>query len=202
MRRINRRDLAWLLPSLLLGSLLGCGIKVDETHVDRLGEPEDAGPVEQSKAAAATEVDLAILDYEGIQGVIESHRGKVVVMDAWATSCGPCVREFPHLVALSKKYPAENLACISLSFDYFGGDPPEDLKPAILEFLQKQDARFDNILSSVPDSELYKKFDLDAVPAVFVYGRDGKLARRFDYASDGDFSYADIEPFVAKLVAQ
>ena len=48
------------------------------------------------------DVRLSIVDFEGIQRRIADHRGKVVVVDAWATYCVPCKREFPNLVRLSR----------------------------------------------------------------------------------------------------
>ena len=178
--------------------LAGCRVPTD-AQTDAASPQAEA---ESTETPLPATVELQILDFDGIEKLLASHHGKVVVMDAWSTSCEPCVREFPNLVALSKKYPADKLACVSLSFDYYGGETPDELAPAIREFLQGQGATFDNILSSTPDNELYKKLDLSAIPAVFVYHRDGSLARRFDNEADGEFTYDDIEPFVATLIEQ
>lgn len=162
-------------------------------------------PANRDEAAAAdagnqAEVTLQVLDYQGIQDLVASHRGKIVVMDAWATSCGPCVREFPNLVALHKKYGPEKIACISLSFDNEGIDDIEEVKKPVLKFLRDNGATFDNVISSIEADALYQKFDLTAVPAVFVYNRSGELRKRFDNDQGGEFTYQDVGKLVAELM--
>lgn len=153
-----------------------------------------------AKSPSKETVSLKVLDYVGIQELIGSHKGKVVVMDCWSTSCGPCIKEFPKLVALHKKYGPEKVACISLSFDFEGGEgaKPEDVKPDVLKFLEKQQATFNNVLCSEDSDTLRKKMDLAAIPAVYVYDREGTLANRFE----GEEIYENVPPLVEKLLAQ
>ena len=72
------------------------------------------------------------------------------------------------------------MACISLSFDYEGIGQPEEQADRVLAFLRGQGATFTNLMSNEETDVLYKKFKLAAVPAVFVYDREGQLAKRFD----------------------
>src|ERR1041385_9066279 len=99
-------------------------------------------------ADPVADVALKVLDYDGLQKLIASRKGQVVVMDCWATSCAPCIKEFPNLVALHKKYGSAKVACISLSFDYDGSDPLKDVEPPVQKFLERQGATFDNVLCS------------------------------------------------------
>ncbi len=149
---------------------------------------------------------MSIVDYEGILEHVARNRGKVVVMDAWSTSCPPCMKEFHNLVELDKQYSPEQLACMSLSFDYEGLDPPEEVKPRVLKFLKSQGATFDNLMSNEESDVLYRKFKLAAVPAVFVYDREGKLRKRFDNeqakSAAEHFTYADVRRLVAALVGE
>lgn len=162
----------------------------------------DPGGVQRDGSSAAKpEVTLQTLDYDGVQKLIASHRGKVVVVDCWSTSCEPCVREFPNLVKLHELHGAERVACISLSFDYEGIGEVDDVRDLVLGFLKKQNATFDNVLSSDESDVLYQKLELSAVPAVYVYGPNGELAKRFDNEAGGEFTYADVGPLVAKLLA-
>jgi thiol-disulfide isomerase/thioredoxin len=149
---------------------------------------------------AAADVSLAILSYDEIQQHIASHRGKVVVMDAWSTSCPPCLKDFHNLVELHKQYGPEQVACISLSFDFEGGRDakPEDVAEPVLKFLVSQQATFDNVLSSEDSDSLYKKFELNSVPAIFVYDRSGQLRERFE--KEG--AYEQVRKLVAELVKQ
>ena len=149
-------------------------------------------------------ISLKVLDYDQIQTLVESKRGKVVVMDAWSTSCPPCIKEFPKLVELHNKYGPERLACISLSFDYEGIGKPEDVAGKVKDFLIQQRATFDNVLSSEDSDALYRKFKLISVPAVFVYDREGKLVKRFDNEdakSEADaFTYEQVGAVVEELL--
>lgn len=151
-------------------------------------------------------VKLSIVTFDEIQQRIAAQRGKVVVMDAWSTSCPPCMKEFHHLVELHKKHSPEQLACISLSFDYEGLDTPEEVQGPVLKFLQGQGATFENLMSSEESDVLYRKFKLAAVPAVFVYDRAGNLRKRFDNeqakTKEDAFTYAQVEQLVSELLKE
>jgi thiol-disulfide isomerase/thioredoxin len=184
---------------LLLLLLAGCG-PTPARSPDSAGERDDAAQA----APAGQDVRLSIVSYEGIEEHIARNRGKVVVMDAWSTSCPPCIKEFHHLVDLHKKYSGDRVACISLSFDYEGIGKPEDQQERVLKFLRGQGATFDNLLSSEESDSLYRKFKLAAVPAVFVYDRAGQLRKRFDneaaHTKAEAFTYEQVGQLVAELV--
>jgi thiol-disulfide isomerase/thioredoxin len=161
-------------------------------------------PIVGARQVESPSVELRVLDYDGIQELLAGHKGKVVVMDAWSTACPPCMKEFHHLVELHNAHPTEKLACVSLSFDYEGIGKPEEQSPRVLDFLREQKATFDNILSSEESQELYRKFMLTAVPAVFVYNQQGELVKRFDNEEAKTeaeaFTYADVKQLVEQLL--
>jgi thiol-disulfide isomerase/thioredoxin len=190
---------AFVLPLVAVPCFSGCTPKTPPPAA----MPKRA-PVVATQAVAQPNVTLKTLSYDEIQELIASHKGKVVVMDAWSTACAPCIKEFHNLVEIHEKYPAEKVACISLSFDYEGIGKPEDQAPRVLKFLREQHATFDNVMSSEESDALYRKFKLTAVPAVFVYNQQGELARRFDnedIKGKGEFTYDQVKDFVAELVA-
>ncbi len=159
----------------------------------------------ETKSAAA--VTLEIKSWKETEVLIAAQKGKVVVIDLWSTSCVPCMKEFPHLVALHEKFPSEKITCISVSCDYEGleEEPPESKKPAVMKFLKSTNATCTNLLLSDPDVDVYDKIELAAIPAVFVYDAAGRMVKRFDNDSDeyGDegFTYKDhIVPLVEKLI--
>ncbi len=178
---------------------LGCGqAKISEV-----------APPASSSATASTkndDVKLTIVSYDGVIEHIAANRGKVVVMDAWSTSCPPCMKEFHNLVDLHRQYKPEQLACISLSFDYEGLGKPEEVQDRVLDFLQSQRATLDNLLSNEESDVLYRKFKLAAVPAVFVYDREGKLRQRFDNEQTKTkaeaFTYEQVQQLVTELLAE
>lgn len=157
-----------------------------------------AGGSASARAAAPVvkEVTLVPMKFDKLQELLASKRGKIVVLDAWSTYCEPCMKEFPGLVALHKKYGPDKVACVSLCANFSGiGDVNDEIKEP-LAFLKAQNATFDNILSADPDTKLYANLKIASVPTIFVYDGEGKLLKTFE----GEPKYADVEKFVAPLV--
>jgi thiol-disulfide isomerase/thioredoxin len=168
----------------------------------------DAGePFAPAAAAGPATVAVRLVDHAGLLEEVARHRGKVVVLDCWSTSCPPCVREFPGLVQLAAKH-GDRVQCLSLCFDYDGLDKPADLLPPVRAFLEKVGAgKVVNLLSSEEADSLYEKLDLVSVPAVYVWKPDGELAIRYDDDMAARelrraFTYADVEETVAGLLAE
>ncbi len=203
----------WTLSALIV-AFAGCG--TSDVSADRPADAEKAAPLSTATSSdgrseavggeSGDKIRLSIVNFEGIQDHIARNRGRVVVMDAWSTSCPPCMKEFHHLVELHHKYGPEQLACISLSFDYEGLGRPEEQQDRVLKFLREQGAAFDNLMSDEESDVLYRKFKLAAVPAVFVYDRAGTLRKRFDNEqakSKADaFTYEQVEKLVAELLKE
>ncbi len=197
------RSFPWLVLAFPV-LLLSAGCDASSSSPDSFaGATDGAASLAANEEAAAVsdeQVELVILSFDEIQELIADKRGKVVVIDAWSTGCPPCLKDFHNLVELHDEYPPEDLACISLSFDYEGGagTSPEDVREPVMQFLESQGATFDNVVSSDESDVLYRKFDLNSVPAIFVYGRDGELRKRFE--SEG--AYEAVRPLVAELVKE
>lgn len=165
---------------------------------EEAAEPVPAGQTE------SPDIPLAILDWEATQALIQAQRGKVVVVDLWATYCPPCIAEFPNLVQLSRQYP-DRVACISVSADYDGLDdrPPESYRERVLKFLDKQQATFQNVLLSIDAETLFnEKIQHKSIPVVYVYDREGNLAGQFpDLENPAEFTYQEhVLPLVKKLL--
>jgi thiol-disulfide isomerase/thioredoxin len=170
--------------------------------------PRDTPSPTQSRPASSVELPtLEILSWEQLQKRREEFRGKIVVLDVWSTYCDPCVREFPNLVALQKRF-GDKVRCISFDTDYSGAvrEPPEAFRKLVLDFLTKQKASgLLNVISSDPSEDFYDKIHLGGPPAVFVYDQTGKLVKRFDNSQvpkTPELTYRhDIVPLVEKLLA-
>ncbi|MEX0677874.1 MAG: TlpA disulfide reductase family protein [Pirellulales bacterium] len=187
------------LVFLLLAS---CGSSGTTYTSPNKATPQSTAPasVDTASTSEAGDVELSILSFDEIGELIAGKRGKVVVMDAWSTSCAPCLKDFHNLVELHKQYGPGQLACISLSFDYEGakGTTPEDVREPVLKFLRSQGATFDNVVSNEDSDALYRKLKLNSVPAIFVYDRAGKLRKRFE----DEGAYEQVRPLVAELVKE
>ena len=85
-------------------ALAGCNSEAEmrrQRDADAAEQADRASPTPDPSAAERA-VRLTIVDFDGIQQQIAKHKGQVVVMDAWSTSCPPCMKEFHNLVELAQ----------------------------------------------------------------------------------------------------
>lgn len=138
-------------------------------------------------------VSVAVVKYAGLEKAVEKENGKVVLVDFWATFCGPCVKKFPHFVALHEKYAEKGLVCVSVS-----RDDAADLNK-VRAFLVEKKATFPNFLlelSSAEDAQMAKKFNYDyTIPQMALFGKTG--TRVWD--SNTDPLDKDMTAFIGKL---
>lgn len=158
-------------------------------------------------ASKAESVKIQVASWKDVQKRVAGHKGHIVVVDAWSTSCPPCLKELPNFVALHKKHHADGVRCISFNCDYDNPkQKPEQVQEPVLKVLTKNGATCENVLSNVPLEDWLTSVDLASIPAVFVYGRDGKLAKRFDNDTlkqgEAEFTYANVTAFVEKLLQE
>lgn len=167
------------------------------------GQGATASPAAQSNPA----LQVRLQDWSGFAGWLAQQRGKIVVVDVWSTSCEPCVREFPQLVALQARYPDQVLA-VGLNCDYVGikKKPPESYLSKVEKLLTELKAeRLVNVLCTTPSDDVFSALDIQSIPAVFVYDQQGQLVHKFDNRTllgDGEgVSYEkQVFPAVAALV--
>ncbi|MBC8113317.1 MAG: redoxin family protein [Candidatus Saccharimonas sp.] len=145
-------------------------------------------------------ISVRVVDKAGYDKIIAANKGKVVVVDCWATWCVPCRKAFPETVKLSKAYADKGVVVVSLCFDEpVKGQVPDKVK----EFLVKQDAQFENLLSSLDISDSgADAFDIaeGALPHFKIYGKDGKLFKTFESGEDKEFTHEQIETAVKAVI--
>jgi thiol-disulfide isomerase/thioredoxin len=124
----------------------------------------------------AQEVTLKRVTYEELQHAITAHRGKVVVVDFWASFCTPCRKAFPHLMKLHRDYEKYGLVVITVSVDDTK-DP--DAVAEALRFLKQQKATTVNVLLQDGANVLEKKLKIESIPATFVFNRAGQIEKKY-----------------------
>lgn len=206
--QLFRRTIVNSCVALTIVSGLSAAFSSQENGSAEQTEKPAAAPATE-ETPAVPEVKLKAGTWDDVKQIITMNPGKIVIVDVWSTSCLPCMTEFPGLVALKKQYP-DDVVCVSFNVDYSGikSKPAESYRPKVEKFLNKQEATFTNILSTKAADEVFEELKLVSIPAVYVYGRDGMLAKRFDDSllEEGEeeaFTYKkDINPFVDGLVAK
>ncbi len=144
-------------------------------------------------------ITLVPVKWDGYLARVVNKKAKLTIVDAWATWCGPCKANFPHLVELHKKYAAQGLNVISLSLDE--ADRPKKVAEATA-FLESKEAVFTNLILVEKADDAFEKLNIGAIPAVFLYGPDGKELRRFTLDDvDNQFTYVQVEQAVQDFLA-
>lgn len=118
---------------------------------------------------AAPNFKLKNLDGKEIS--LSQFRGRVVVLDFWATWCPPCRMSIPELVQLQKKYRDKGLVVIGISLD----DPSESSNMFLKAFKQKFSMNY-NVLRY--DSQVMKDYfgtESPAIPTMFLIDREGRI---------------------------
>ncbi|HEX4038599.1 MAG TPA: TlpA disulfide reductase family protein [Acidobacteriaceae bacterium] len=136
-------------------------------------DTSDAGaptPLEGKPAPAFTLVDLS-----GKKVSLESYRGHPLVVDFWATWCGPCKVEIPWFEKLHDQYAGQGLEILGLSTDDLDKDDPARLfteKRDIADFAQKMHMNYPVLLNGESVEDAY---GLEAYPTTFYIDRTGKV---------------------------
>jgi thiol-disulfide isomerase/thioredoxin len=163
------------------------GEETPSTNPEAPGESA-SGDKADSRAAGGSAADsknasvsgeVTLIDDDGVlfQKYLQENKGKVILVDCWATWCGPCKEAFPQTVAWHKKYQAEGLVVVGVSFDDDGDDDAEKAaqRESALKFLKSQKATFKNFLAKTGiDAESGKPFGVTLqLPAYRLIDRKG-----------------------------
>ena len=103
-----------------------------------------------------------------LEGKLPDLKGKVVIVDFWASWCGPCKESFPAMSELQAKYGAQGLVIVAVN---------EDEKSADMDaFLKENKSSFSIVRDGAPDGKkLVDKVEINTMPASFIIGQDGKV---------------------------
>lgn len=124
---------------------------------------------------------MTFKDLEGNEVSLKDFKGKVVLLDLWATWCPPCVETIPKLEKLSKAYEDKNFVVVGLNYD----ENPKKVKG----FLKKKGATYHAWIGTV---DQFEEMDVFGLPTAFLLGRDGQLIKKW-------IGYAEPDAFAKQL---
>ncbi|HEV8145583.1 MAG TPA: TlpA disulfide reductase family protein [Bryobacteraceae bacterium] len=129
--------------------------------------------LEQRRAAA----DFTLHDLGGKEWKLSALRGKVVLVNFWATWCPPCRKEMPDLATLHSEFGPRGLVILAISDEELAKVEP---------FIKQYSYSFPILLD--PGRTVHTLFGVDGIPKSFVYDRDGKLVgTAIDMRTKGQF---------------
>jgi thiol-disulfide isomerase/thioredoxin len=134
-----------------------------------------AAPTPRGPSLAAPPVSVAVGGEKELAALLERQRGKVVLVDFWATWCEPCVKLFPHSVELQTRLGDRGLQVISVSLN----ETEEEV--TVLAFLWRMHAAFPNLISRYgTGTRSVEAFEIKGgVPCLKLYDREGRLRKTF-----------------------
>jgi peroxiredoxin len=141
-------------PFLAMGLCLVCLLSL--IHCAKEEQPPSLAP------------DFSVKTLDGQEITLSRLRGKVVLVDFWATWCGPCRESIPHLIHLRNTYQAKGFEVIGLSQDK--GDVE-----TVRNFVKSLDIPYP--IAMAPE-EVSRSFRVSALPTAFLVDREGKIQQK------------------------
>jgi thiol-disulfide isomerase/thioredoxin len=131
---------------------------------------------------------FALKSLSGDTVSLDAYKGKVVLLDFWATFCGPCIKAMPQLQKLNDRHAAEGFAVLGIATD-------EEGAKVIAPVAAKTKVKYPILVS---DAAAWKNYEVETLPALFLIDRDGKIVKRFG----GNTDHKTIEQEVERLLGQ
>jgi thiol-disulfide isomerase/thioredoxin len=141
--------------------------------------------IDLARATMAPPFSVTTLDGQHIS--MDSLAGKVVLIDFWATWCGPCCQALPHIEKIAKRFEGQPFVVLSVSLDSDEAKWKDFVGKNEMTWLQYRDGGFEGIVA--------KQFGVTAIPATFTIDADGVL-------EDQHVGDAEIEGKLKKLIAR
>ena len=169
--RLSRRA-AWLAMGAvaLALALIWMAPGLGDTHVDDGESAEYPGdPDDATATGKAAPLHFTLKDMNGVDVKLASFKGKVILLNFWATWCGPCKAEIPSLVELQAQY-GDDLVVLGFSVD----DPVEKMRPYAEEYKINYPLLVGNGREDVQEAfgPLY------GIPVSVIIDREGRIAKK------------------------
>lgn len=214
MKSSNLRIFAILGAFALLPALAACGAKESSADhsassgsaipKDKITESVEAAPVDASPKAAPDVVERSyqkapgfeLANVDGGTLKLSDLQGKVVLLDFWATWCGPCVRGIPHLNELHDAHHEEGLEIVGISMDRPRPGSPQSGADIVKTFAQKTPMDYRLVMADAATAHAYG--GIRSIPTAFLIDRDGNIRQRYVGLQPAHVFERDIKELLAE----
>lgn len=122
----------------------------------------------RAQGIGSTPPDFSAKDIAGLEVTLSKLKGKVVLLDFWATWCPPCRVEVPHLIEIQRQFSGQRFILLSVSLD-------RDLQAA-RKFVADKEMDWVHIIDWEAGRAIAEKYGVSYIPSTFVINRQGKIA--------------------------
>lgn len=157
----QKRNLAWIIIPIVV---LGVGIWYSASGSS--SAPLDNSIVSTKKVQAPK---FTLTDLEGKSLSLADYRGKVVILDFWASWCPPCKREIPDFITLQKEYESRGLQIIGVGLDE---------QENIASFARENGINYPVVIGNDEIVKLYG--GISGIPTTFIIDKEGNVTDRFE----------------------
>lgn len=172
------------LLGMMLGAILlmGAGMAAESA--------ESAGVMKKMAVAARPEAaDFKLTDLNGNLLSLSALKGKVVLLDFWATWCPPCREEIPHFMELYSAYKGKGLEMVGLSVDQGG--------PAVVtQFAKENSISYPMAMADIRLTQAYG--GIRGIPTTFLIDKTGRIAKKYVGYQDKKVFEREIQSLLAE----
>lgn len=137
---------------------------------DKLNEEEKSKKI-MEQFGGTTPADFALKNLEGKEVKLSDYKGKVVVLDFWATWCGPCKASFPKMQELVTKYKDKDVTFLFINT--WEDKKEEEVLKNVTNYLTEKKYTFHVVFDS--KSEVVTKYKIQGIPTSILIGKDGNI---------------------------
>jgi cytochrome c biogenesis protein CcmG/thiol:disulfide interchange protein DsbE len=136
----------------------------------------------------AAKLDFVLDDMNGHEVQLASYKGRPILLDFWATWCGPCKTEIPWFIEFADQYKSQNLAVLGVSVD----DAPEDIRA----FASARKVNYP-LLVGEPHRDLRVAYEaMDVIPVSWLIRRDGTVLAKAEGMHPKEWFQANLDALV------
>ena len=174
LRRLPRRFLVYaaLLPFVILGAA-GFALFL-------------RGPTVSPTTIGSVAPDFSLMDLDGNPVHLADLRGQPVIVNFWASWCGPCVHEFPLLRAAAEEHAGDDLVVLGIVY--------QDRSESARAFMQQNGGTWQALMD--PDERVARAYKIFGPPETYFIGRDGRIVARHI----GQLTAASLDAKVAAIM--